>query len=205
MFFEYGKKEVNYLKSKDKKLSAVIEKIGYIERKIEPDLFSAIIYNIIGQQISSKAQATICKRLFDSLGFLTPEKIFSSDKETLQSFGISSRKTEYIKNFAEKIVSGEFDLNAVKKMSDGDAISTLTSLKGVGVWTAEMTLLFCLQRKNIFSFKDFGIRRGLCKLYCCEEITSEFFERCRKKFSPYCSVASLYLWEIAGGNFEDDA
>lgn len=198
-YFEYGEEELNFLKSKDKKLSDVIEKVGHVYRVVNSDLFSSVVFQIIGQQISSKAQDTIKKRFLEKYKILTPQVISNVSTEDLQSVGISSRKAEYIKNFAEKILNGEFNIDAVKNMSDNEAILYLSSLKGVGVWTAEMTLLFCLQRKNIFSFNDFAIKRGLKIIYRHREIDRKKFERYRKRFSPYCSVASLYLWEVAGG------
>ena len=84
-------------------------------------------------------------------------------------------------------------------MSDEEAIAALTALSGIGVWTAEMILLFCLQRPDILSFGDFAIRRGLRMVYRHREITKEQFERYRHRFSPYGSVASLYLWAVSGG------
>lgn len=101
--------------------------------------------------------------------------------------------------FAEKVVSGAFSLNAIYDMSDEDAIAALSSLKGVGVWTAEMILLFCLQRPNIFSYGDLAILRGVRMVYRHKELPKERFERYRKRLSPYCSVASLYFWAVAGG------
>ena len=198
-FFAYGKLETDYLKSKDRRLAKVIEKVGHINRTCDSDLFSSVVHHIIGQQISTKALTTIWQRLNDKFKTVSPKTIGAASNEELQSLGMSFRKVSYIKDFCEKINTGEFNLRAVKKMNDADAINALVSLKGVGVWTAEMILLFCLQRPNIFSYGDFEILRGLRILFRHEEISKELFEKYRKKFSPYCSVASLYLWEVAGG------
>lgn len=199
MHFEYGEKEISYLKSKDAKLAEVIDTLGFVEREIDTDLFSAVVHHIIGQQISTKAQATIWQRMQDALGQVNAETILSAGVSNLQALGISFRKAEYITDFARKVHTGEFDIEAVSQMSDTDAISALSSLKGIGVWTAEMILLFCMQRPDIFSYDDLAIQRGLRMIYHHRRIDRKLFEKYRRRFSPYCSVASLYLWVVSGG------
>lgn len=199
MYFEYSEKEITYLQSKDKKLSEVIEQIGMIEREVDTDLFSSVVHHIIGQQISTKAQATIWQRMKDALGEVNAETILAADISELQSLGMTFRKAEYITDFAEKVHDGVFDLEAVAQMPDDAAIKELVSLKGIGVWTAEMILLFCLQRPDIFSYDDLAIQRGLRMVYHHRKIDRKLFEKYRRRFSPYCSVASLYLWAVAGG------
>ena len=199
MYFIYGDEEIEYLKSKDKILGEVIEKIGHIERVTDTDLFSSVVHHIIGQQISTKAQETIWQRLKDELGEVNAENIYKTDISRLQSLGMSFRKAEYIKDFADKVHSGSFNLQDILEMSDEEAIKTLASLKGIGVWTAEMILLFCLQRPDIFSFDDLAIQRGLRMVYHHRKIDRKLFEKYRRRFSPYCSVASLYLWAVSGG------
>lgn len=199
MYFEYGETEISYLRSKDKRLAEVIDQIGMIKREIDPDLFSSVVHHIIGQQISMKAQATIWQRMKDALGEVNAETILAADIPKLQSLGMTFRKAEYITDFAQKVHNDAFNLDAVWQMSDEDAIRELSSLKGIGVWTAEMILLFCMQRPNIFSYDDLAIQRGLRMVYHHREIDRKRFERYRKRFSPYCSVASLYLWAVSGG------
>lgn len=199
MYFKYGETEISYLKDKDKKMAEVIEQIGFIKREVDTDLFSAVIHHIVGQQISTKAQETIWKRMSDSLGTVNAENILEVEPAQLQSLGMSFRKVEYIRDFADKVHSGAFDLAAVSEMNDQDAIKELSSLKGIGVWTAEMILLFCLQRPDIFSFDDLAIQRGLRMVYHHRKIDRKLFEKYRRRFRPYCSVASLYLWAVAGG------
>lgn len=199
MYFEYGSTETEYLKSKDKKLAAVIEQIGHIDRPVDTDLFSSVVHHIIGQQISTKAQQTIWRRMQETFGNVTPKAVSKADVNTLQSLGMTFRKAEYIKDFCDKIVKGGFDLEAVKAMSDEDAITALAGLKGVGVWTAEMILLFCLQRPNILSYGDLAIIRGMRMVYRHRRIDKKLFTKYRRRLSPYCSVASLYFWAVAGG------
>lgn len=202
MFFQYGEKEINYLKRKDKKLAWAIEQIGHIERRLDVDLFASVVRHIVGQQISSKAQATVWARLEDRLSVVTPASVHAASPEELQSLGMSLRKAEYIKDFASKIVSGEFALQAVEQLSDEEAIAALSSLKGIGRWTAEMILLFCLQRPDILSYDDLAIQRGLRMLYHHRKITRELFNKYQKRYSPYGSTAALYLWAISGGAIE---
>lgn len=202
MHFKYGEEELNYLKSKDKALSEVIEKIGYINREIDTDLFSSVVHHIVGQQISSKAQATIWKRIQDKLKAINADTIIELGASNLQALGISQRKADYIMDFALKVKNKEFDLEGIWQKSDDEAIKELTSLKGIGVWTAEMILLFSMERKDILSFDDLAIQRGLRMIYHHRKITKELFKKYKRRFSPYGSVASLYIWAVAGGSIE---
>lgn len=199
MIFAYGETELSYLKKKDAKMAAVIEQVGMVQRQADPDLFSSVIHHIIGQQISTKAQATIWGRMQDALGTVDAAHILDAGVDTLQALGMTFRKAEYITDFAGKIEAGAFDLEAVSHMPDQEAIAALVELKGIGVWTAEMILLFCLQRPDIFSYDDLAIQRGLRMVYHHRSIDRKRFEMYRRRFSPYGSVASLYLWAVSGG------
>ena len=199
MYFAYGTKETDYLSRKDKRLAAAIAQIGPIEREVDTDLFAAVVHHIIGQQISMKAQATIWQRMRDALGTVDAEHLLAAWVPQLQQLGMTFRKAEYITDFSQKIHDGTFDLQAVWQMPDDEAIRALSSLKGIGVWTAEMILLFCMQRPDVFSYDDLAIQRGLRMLYHHRKIDRKLFEKYRRRFSPYGSVASLYLWAISGG------
>jgi DNA-3-methyladenine glycosylase II len=202
LFFKYGKKETAYLKSRDAMLGDAIDKIGRIKRAVDTDLFSSVIHHIIGQQISGAAQKTIWERLTAKCGEITAAAIADLSTEETQAFGMSFRKAAYIQDFTRKIIAGEFVLDALKDKSDGEIIEQLTALKGVGVWTAEMIMIFCLQRLDILSYHDLAIHRGLRMLYHHKSIDKKKFETYRRRFSPYNTVASLYLWAIAGGAIE---
>ena len=199
MYFEYGEKETEYLKSKDKKLAEAIEKIGHIYRETDDDLFLSVVKQIVGQQISAPAFKTVWKRVEDKLGEVSAENICGISDEELQSCGLSYRKVSYIKDFSRKVHSGEFDVEKLAEMTDEEVIKELSSLKGIGVWTAEMLLLFCMQRPDVVSFGDLAIIRGMRMLYRHREIDRKKFDRYRKRYSPYGSVASLYLWAISAG------
>lgn len=197
--FEYGEVETTYLTHKDARFAEVIQTIGHVSRALDPDLFSATAHHIIGQQVSLEAQRTVWNRMQQLLGQVSPETVAAASVDDLQACGITFRKAEYIHEFAQKVVSEEFDLNGVREMDDEAAIASLSSLRGIGTWTAEMILLFCLGRKNIFAYDDLAIQRGLRMVYHHRAITRPLFEKYRRRFSPYCSVASLYLWEVSKG------
>jgi DNA-3-methyladenine glycosylase II len=199
LFFEYGEKEITCLKSRDEILGDAIDKIGHIERAIDTDLFSSVIHHIIGQQISTAAQKTIWKRINSTIGEITADGINDLSIDEIQKFGMTFKKAEYIKDFANKIKFGEFVLDGLNDKSDHEIINQLSAIKGIGVWTAEMILIFCLQRPDVFSYNDLAIHRGLRMLYHHRTIDKKKFEKYRHKFSPYCTVASLYIWAIAGG------
>lgn len=203
MFFAYGEAELACLRARDKRLREVIDKIGHVDRVVDTDLFSAVVHHIIGQQISTKAQATIWQRMQDALGTVNAETILAAGVSKLQALGMTFRKAEYITDFAERVHSGTFDPEGIRQKSDEDAIRELSALKGIGVWTAEMILLFCMQRPNIFSYDDLAIQRGLRMVYHHRKIDRKLFEKYRRRFSPYCSVASLYLWAVAGGSIPE--
>lgn len=198
-YFIYDQQEIDYLKSKDKKLSEAINKIGLIERSVIPDLFSALISSIIGQQISAKAHKTIWIRMQEALIKVNPETILAQSDSELQSLGLTFRKVDYLKNIAEKVHSKELELAKLMKLSDEEVCIELSKLKGIGKWTAEMIMIFSMQRKDIISFGDLAILRGMRMLYHHREISEEKFNKYKRRYSPYNSIASLYLWAIAGG------
>lgn len=195
-YFKYGKTETGYLKLRDESLAQVIDKIGILNYEIIPDIFTAMVNCIIGQQISIKALETIWQRIKENLGEITPASVNKTNPEDLIKAGISGRKASYIKDAAEKIMSGEFDIGLLNTLSDNEACKRLSSLRGVGTWTAEMILIFSMERGNVLSFDDFGIRRGICRLYGLESIDRGTFEYYRQLYSPYGTVASFYLWSV---------
>ena len=198
-YFEYGDEEIAYLSARDPKLAEVIELVGFVRRGVEPDLFAALVNCIVGQQISTKAQTTIWNRMLDAFGEVTPEAMAACPEGELQQVGISFRKVGYIKGAAERVLSGEVDLEALRELPDDEVCRQLSSLPGIGVWTAEMLMTFSMQRPDIMSYGDLAIQRGLRMLHHHRRITPELFAKYRRRYSPYGTVASLYLWAIAGG------
>ena len=198
-YFAYGTTETGYLARKDKRLASVMERIGPIRREVRPDLFDALMHAIVGQQIATKAQQTVWARLVQALGQVTPATVDGTVSEALQRLGLSFRKVGYMKGAARKALLGELDVEALRHMDDASVSAALCRLDGVGVWTAEMLMLFSLQRPDVLSFGDLAIHRGLRMVYRHKKVSRERFEVYRRRFSPYCSVASLYLWAVAGG------
>lgn len=196
-FFKYGQTEMDFLKKKDKKLGKAIEQIGLIEREIDSDPFIALISSVVGQQISNKAAETVWNRFNSIIGTVTPESIALAEISEIQSCGMSHRKAGYIKGIADAALTGEVDFKTLHLMTDAEIIKKLSALHGVGVWTAEMILIFSLCRPDVVSYKDLAIRRGMMNLYGLKELSKEKFERYRKRYSPYGTVASLYLWKIS--------
>lgn len=195
--FQYGRQEVEYLKKRDKKLGLAIDRIGLIRRTVIPDLFTALIHSIVGQQISGRAAATVWARLLEYCGEITPQALVSARPESIQTCGMTRRKAAYIQNIAESVQNGELQLDALPALPDREIIRRLSSLPGVGVWTAEMLLIFSLERPDVVSWGDLAIRRGMMNLYQLRELDREKFERYRSRYSPCGSVASLYLWELS--------
>ncbi len=195
-YFEYTNKEINYLKERDPVLGKEIDRIGMVKRKLDGDIFSSLISSIISQQISTKAALTVKERLTKLIGSMTPENIAKTGIEDIQKCGMTMRKAVYIKGIARAEITGEIDFNNLSELADGEVVKVLTSLKGVGEWTVEMLLIHSLQRPNIISYKDLGIQRGLKKLYKLDDLSKKEFSVFQDRYSPYCTVASIYLWEI---------
>ena len=202
-YFAYGSAETDYLARKDKRLASVIERVGPIRREVRPDLFDALMHAIVGQQIATKAQQTVWGRLVQALGQVTPATVDAADADSLQRLGLSYRKVGYMKGAARRVLQGELDVEALRHMDDASVSAALCQLDGVGVWTAEMLMLFSLQRPDVLSFGDLAIIRGLRMIYRHKVVSRERFEAYRRRFSPYGSVASLYLWAVAGGALSD--
>ena len=201
VYFAYGDKELNYLKKKDKRLAAVIEKAGYIRRELFPDIFVSLVNSIAGQQISRKAKASVWQRFVTLLGGqVTPQAIEAVTEDELRACGLSGRKAVYIKRLAAKVLGGELDFASLAQMSDEEVCAELTKLDGIGKWTAEMQLIFSLGRANILSGGDVAIQNGLKLLYGHKKITPALVAKYHKRYSPYASVASFYLWALANGD-----
>lgn len=194
----YPEEATEYLVSKDKKLAEAIEAVGVVRRPKDGDVFESVVRAIVGQQVSAAAAKTVNARLLKKAGgALTPDAIGALSIEDLQGCGMTFRKAEYIESFCDKIRSHEFDLAALEGMTDEELIEALSSLKGIGRWTAEMIMIFSMNRMNIFAFDDIGIHRGIRMVYHHRKVTKEMFEKYRRRFSPYCTVASLYFWAIS--------
>lgn len=194
----YGEKEMKYLSRRDKKLGKYIGKLGFVERSAADDLFSGLCFNIINQQISMKAADALFLRLRREVGEILPENLRSAER--LSGCGLSRTKSECLSLCAEKFQSGELSAEILSSMSDEEVTKTLTEIRGIGSWTAEMTLFFCLGRADVLSLADYGIRKGLSVLHGIElngvKNLAEM-KKFKELYSPFGTAASIYLWEIA--------
>ncbi len=196
--FQYGQTEIDYLTRRDSKLGRAIGRIGMIERPVTPDLFTALVHSIVAQQISRKAAVTVWGKLCERLLDVTPHTVAGTDVSDIQKCGMSMRKASYIKGIGEAAIRGDVDLLELRQMSDEGVIEKLSSLDGIGIWTAEMLLIFSLSRPDVVSWGDLAIRRGMMNLYGLKELSKKQFDRFCKRYSPCGSVASLYLWALSG-------
>lgn len=195
--FVYGQEEIDYLGNMDETLGKAMVRMGRVERVIIPDLFAALVYAIVGQLISVKAVDTIWERIESQLGEITPHRIAMQSTEDIQKCGMTMKKAMCITTIARTIAQGEFVLEELHDLSDAEVIQKLMTFKGVGKWTAEMLLINSMERRDIVSWGDVAIRRGMMKLYGLSTLTKEQFEQYRLKYSPHGSVASIYLWAIS--------
>ena len=203
IYFKYTNVETDYLKDRDPILGKEIERIGFIKRRVEPNPFIELISSIISQQISTKAALTVKERLKDLIGEIMPESLNTVEAESIQKCGMTLRKANYIKGVADAAYTNRIDFDNLHRLTDEEIIKELTSLKGVGEWTAEMLLIHSFQRPDILSYKDLGIQRGIKRLYNLKELAKKEFDMFRQRYSPCGTVASIYIWEIASKDWVD--
>ena len=194
---EYGEQETSYLAKRDKKLGALIASCGFVERELDPDVFGFLVRSIITQQISNKAALTVVGRMREKFPHMEAASIAAATDAEIQSIGISMRKVSYIRGLCEAVLHGSLVIDELNKMSDQEVAQKLLPIKGIGQWTVEMTLIFSLGRGDVVSFGDYAIRKGMMTLYGLKELNRVAFERYRKRYSSYGTVASIYLWEAA--------
>jgi DNA-3-methyladenine glycosylase II len=194
-----------HLKRSDAVLAGIIERVGEYRLEFrEPD-FGTLVRSIVFQQLSGKAARTIMQRLVNALpeGRLTPEAILALTPEQMRSLGLSGQKTAYVRDLAERTRSGEIDFSKFPAMSDDEVIEHLTRVKGVGIWTAHMFLIFALRRPDVLPTGDLGVRAAMRKAYRMRALPKpERMEKIAKRWRPYCSVASWYLWRSLDGPAE---
>ncbi|MEC0242480.1 DNA-3-methyladenine glycosylase 2 family protein [Paenibacillus dokdonensis] len=196
-YFKYGEAEMDFLKQADAVLGAAITRMGKIERTIMPDLFTALIYAVVGQLISVKSAQLAWNRMHELLGGITPHAISVHTPESIQTCGLTMKKAICIHQIACRIVNHEVDLDRLTHLTDVEVISELTAFEGIGRWTAEMLLIHALERPDIVSWGDIAIRRGMMKLYGLSTISKKQFDQYRLRYTPHGSVASFYLWKIS--------
>ena len=191
---KYWEDAKKYLISKDKRLGKLIVKYpDYLKSRKDP--FFSLCKSIVGQQISVQAANAVWKKLDTKAKKMKPENILKLTTRQLASCGLSRQKIDYLKILAKKFHTGEIDIKKLKKMNDDEAIKYLSQVKGIGKWTAEMFLFFNQLRPNIFPIQDIGLLRAISVNYKTSyPPTSKELEKYQKKWSPYCTVATWYLW-----------
>lgn len=175
----------------------VIRKAGPFTMRPHRNRFRALVYSILGQQISGKAAAAIRKRLVDYLKpeQIAPQTIARLTPEILRSLGISNQKSRYLLDLAGRVAGGEIRLDRMGRLRDEEVIETLTQVKGIGVWTAQMFLIFSLGRPDVFPHDDLGVRVAIRNLYGLDELPNkETGHKIAGPWRPYASIASWYCW-----------
>ena len=195
------------LAASDPTMAALIERVGKIDiatrlrRRSEErpaDAYGALLRAIVGQQLSTKAARTIYLRVLDLFDGKTPspEQLLEAREEDLRAAGLSGRKTEYVRDLASHVLSGELELDRLEDLGDEEVIAEIVAVRGLGQWTAEMFLLFHLERPDVLSGGDLGIRKAIQIEYGLEEMPPpKRVIEIGEPWRPHRSLASLYLWE----------
>ncbi|GGA42500.1 DNA-3-methyladenine glycosylase family protein [Paenibacillus physcomitrellae] len=195
---------IKELCSSDPRLGALIARLGALTISLERDPFESLVRSIISQQISVKAAATIRERVRRLAGVFTPQALHALEDETLRGAGLSASKTAYLRDLSSKLLSGELDFTAFPEMDNEAVIAALTSVKGIGRWTAEMFLMFVLGRENVISFGDAGLQRAALWLYDLEtRKDKKYLQQIAHYWPSYGSYVCLYLWEAINQELVD--
>jgi len=184
---------------RDPVLAALIKKHGAcgLAAAQRSDPFAALARAIVGQQLSTKAAATIYSRLVDAMpgDHPTPEGIAALSDDRMRALGLSRQKTAYLRDLAAKVASGDLPLQALPKMDDEDVIVALTKIKGIGRWTAEMFLMFRLHRPDVLPVDDLGIVNAIHRVYKLrKKPNADRIRKLGEAWKPYRSIACWYLW-----------
>jgi len=187
---------LNHFKKADPLLYELAKSIDPIVLERSPNHFIRLVRAIVGQQLSVKAASTIFER-FEKLftNGISAEAILELDIEAMRSCGISYSKIKYIKDLAEKVYSKELLLETLEDADETTIIENLTKVKGIGVWSAEMFLMFALARPDVFSVGDLGLKNAMIRLYGLEKPDNKTLLKISKKWSPYRTYACRILWQ----------
>jgi DNA-3-methyladenine glycosylase II len=190
------RKAVNHLKKSDPVLRAIIERVGPCRMEFGLPEFSSLAEAIVYQQLNGKAAVTIFNRFAALAGEpLTPEGILKLSDAQLRSVGLSKQKSAYLKDLAAKTAAGLLDFVRLPDLTDEEVIQHLTQVKGIGVWTAHMFLMFSLRRPNVLPTGDYGVQVAMRKHYKKRKLPKpKDMEKIAKAWAPYRSVACWYMW-----------
>ena len=186
---------IKHLSSVDERLSCLISRIGAIECNVHEDPFSFVVEEIVGQMLSNKVSDVICGRLLDLCNNkVDTQSILGLSVDDLRSIGISRAKSQYILNFANAVNDGQIVLSELENLSDDDVTGKLMSVKGVGIWTAKMYLIFVLKRPNVLPYEDGAFKQSYQWLYDTDDYSKSTVEEMCIKWEPYKSIAARYLY-----------
>jgi DNA-3-methyladenine glycosylase II len=190
------RKAVNHLKKCDPVLRSIIERVGPFRMEYGPAEFHSLAEAIVYQQLNGRAAVTIFNRFAALAGEpLTPAGILKLTDEQLRGVGLSKQKSAYLKDLAAKTASGQLDFARLPELSDEDVIQHLTQVKGIGVWTAHMFLMFSLRRPNVLPTGDYGVQMAVKKHYKKRKLPKpKDMEKIARAWEPYRSVACWYMW-----------
>ncbi len=190
------RKALNHLKKCDPVLREIIERVGPFRMEYGPAEFSSLAEAIVYQQLNGKAALTIFNRFAELAGRpLTPEGILKLSDQQLRGVGLSKQKSAYLKDLAAKTASGQLDFSQLHELPDEEVIKHLTQVKGIGVWTAHMFLMFSLRRPNVLPTGDYGVKMALKKHYRKRKLPKpKDMEKIARAWEPYRSVACWYMW-----------
>jgi DNA-3-methyladenine glycosylase II len=190
------RKAINHLRQKDAVLAAIIEQVGRYRMEYKPATFHSLARSIVFQQLSGKAAATIFGRLVAATSDpLQPEAVLKLRLEDMRPLGLSQQKAAYVRDLAERTARGQIRFDRLSRLTDEKIIEELTQVKGVGVWTVHMFLMFALRRPNVLPIGDLGIRNAIQRAYKLDKSPDPAdIQRIAEPWQPYCSVASWYLW-----------
>lgn len=190
------RKAINHLKKSDPTLRAIIERVGTCRIEYGPPEFHSLAEAIVYQQLNGKAALTIFKRFAALAGEpLTPEGILKLTDEQLRSVGLSKQKSAYLKDLAAKTRDGLLNFAQLADLPDAEVIKHLTQVKGIGVWTAQMFLMFTLRRPDVLPTGDYGVQAAMKKHYKKRKMPKpDVMEKIARRWSPYRSIACWYLW-----------
>ena len=192
----YWNRAKNYLSKKDNVMKILIKKYDDTTLSTRKDIFYSLCKSIIGQQISVAAANSVFKKFNNACkGKITPKNVKKIGMNKLKKCGLSKQKAKGIKELSIKFIDKSFNPKLIKKMNDEEAIQYLSTLRQIGRWSAEMILLFTFNRSNIWPVQDIGLLRAISNNYKKKYLPPQkFVVYLKNKFSPYCSVATWYLW-----------
>ena len=191
------RKAILHLKKADPVLGALIDRVGRYQMTYRDPDFESLVRSIVYQQLSGKVASVIFGRLAALMpgGAMTPQAILKLTPAKMRRAGLSKQKTNYIRDLARKTAQGKLRFESLAELSDDEVIEQLTQVKGIGVWTAHMFLMFAMQRKDVLPVGDLGVRMAIRKAYQLEELPHpKEVEKIGASWRPYASVASWYLW-----------